>query len=189
MRSPGRTSFNPNALGDTFAIVPVGVRTELGVEVRCLIEQAFGDPPGKRLFRIVVTSQVPVADRMRARRQRLFRDGDELERCRRQTAGLESGAKSWRQRLPGRPMAFAVFECWMWFVHGTFNVRPWTRGGSNLRRRPVFDAARPTLSRHCLCGDQLPDAGDDLPGDATGLLDVRVSGQDELVDAELPVAG
>ena len=128
MRSTGRTSFQPKRPGRPFAIVPVGVRTELGVEVSGLVEQTIGDPPGERLFRIVVTSQVPVADRMRARRQRLFRDGDEFK-----GAVVEYRAQEAVRRVGANVCQedrwLSGVGCWMWSVHGTFNVRPWTRGG------------------------------------------------------------
>lgn len=65
--------------GRTFAIVAVCVRAELRVEVRGGVEQPIGDPPGQRLIRIEMTSQVPVSHRMRTCRKRLFRDRDELE--------------------------------------------------------------------------------------------------------------
>ena len=91
-----------------FAIVPVGVRVELRVEVRSLFKQTVGDPPGKRLFRIVVTSQVSVADRMWARLQRLFRDGDELESVPSSNSGLRNRCEEFAPTFARKTDGFAA---------------------------------------------------------------------------------
>ena len=59
----GPDLLQPKRPGRSLAIVPVGVRAELGVEVSGHIEQSIGDPLGERFVRIVVTSQVPVSHR------------------------------------------------------------------------------------------------------------------------------